>query len=95
MKPLNKNYQKRYSRDEYTSEDEIYQDVDKIYDYIRSGDITDDVQKIQAKERVYNDAFMINSPSLNNKVCLFEKWNVLIILFFSIEIRTTNSRDLF
>jgi hypothetical protein len=87
--------QKRYSRDEYTSEDEIYQDVDKIYDYIRSGDITDDVQKIQAKGKVYNDAFMINSPSLNNKVSLFEQFNVLIIFFFSIEIRTTNPRDLY
>jgi hypothetical protein len=87
--------QKRYSRDDYTSEDEIYQDVDKIYDYIRSGDITDDVQKIQAKGKVYNDAFMINSPSLNNKVSLFEQFNVLIIFFFSIEIRTTNPRDLY
>ncbi len=47
--------QKQYSQEEYTSEDEIYKDVDKIYDYIRSGDITDDVQKIQAKEKRINN----------------------------------------
>jgi hypothetical protein len=46
--------QKRHSHDQYTSEDEIYEDVDKIYDYIRSGDYTDDVKKIQAKEEVFD-----------------------------------------
>ena len=42
----------RYSRDtEATLEDEIYEDVDKIYDYIRTGYPTEDVKKIQAKDR--------------------------------------------
>jgi hypothetical protein len=54
--------QKRSSRDEYTSEDEIYEDVDKIYDYIRSGDITRDVQKIQAKEHVFEGT---SSPTMS------------------------------
>lgn len=50
------------------SEDEIYQDVDKIYDYIRSGDVTDEVQKIQAKERMYNSMHAINMPSPHRRV---------------------------
>jgi hypothetical protein len=61
----------KYSREGYSSEDEIYQDVDKIYDYIRSGDITDDVRKIQAKEKMYHSTQTINllPPTIN--VCLF------------------------
>jgi len=45
-------------------EDEIYEDVDKIYDYIRTGDITDDVQKIQAKEQY------CNSPDTPNSITI-------------------------
>jgi len=46
---------KRYSKQQdYDSEDENYRDLDHIYDFIRSGDLTDDVQRIQAKERVFN-----------------------------------------
>lgn len=48
------------SRDENTSEDEAYRDVDKIYDYIRSGDITPEVQKIQAKEKLYHVSQAVN-----------------------------------
>ena len=39
---------------ERANDDEDYEDVDKIYDYVRSGDITDDVQKIQEKELAAN-----------------------------------------
>jgi hypothetical protein len=40
----------QYKQSQFDAEDEIYKDLDKIYDYVRSGDITDDVQQIQAKE---------------------------------------------
>ena len=36
------------------SDDENYREVDHIYDYIRSGDLTDDVKRIQAKEEALN-----------------------------------------
>ena len=39
---------------ECDSEDENYRELDHIYDYIRSGDVTDDVQRIQAKEQAFN-----------------------------------------
>ena len=46
---------KRFSRtQECDSEDENYRELDHIYDYIRSGDVTDDVQRIQAKEQAFN-----------------------------------------
>ncbi|CAF1056274.1 unnamed protein product [Rotaria sordida] len=49
---------KKYLRQqEYDSQDENYRDLDHIYDYIRSGDITDDVQRIQAKEQAFNTEY--------------------------------------
>jgi hypothetical protein len=39
---------------EYDSEDENYRELDHIYDYIRSGDVTYDIQKIQEKEKALN-----------------------------------------
>jgi hypothetical protein len=65
---MKNNQQQRSSRDEYTSEDEIYEDLDKIYDYIRSGNVTDDVQKIQAKDRVYNRTNTIDTSDSSPKV---------------------------
>ena len=47
-----------YSRQhESNSEDENYRELDRIYDYIRSGDITLEIKKIQAKERVMNATY--------------------------------------
>ena len=40
--------------------DNDYQDVDKIYDYIRSGEVTPDVQKIQAKEQALNPPYTVS-----------------------------------
>ena len=45
---------KRSRRKESDADDEIYHELDQIYDYIRSGDVTIDVQKIQAKEQALN-----------------------------------------
>lgn len=60
---------KRFSRtQEYDSEDENYRELDHIYDYIRSGDITDDVQRIQAKEQAFNQHKNNNSSSSSAKV---------------------------
>jgi hypothetical protein len=63
--------QARYPRDGFSSDDEIYQDVDKIYDYIRSGDITEDVRRIQAKEKMYHSTQAINLLDSTTRVCLF------------------------
>ena len=64
--------QNRPSQDENVSEDEMYQDVDKIYDYIRSGDITPEVQKIQAREKFYHSSHAGNVQKTSPKqVCLF------------------------
>lgn len=62
---------KTTSKQSRDSEDEIYQDVDKIYDYIRSGDVTVEVERIQAKNRIDNDMHTTNTPSPHQKVCLF------------------------
>jgi hypothetical protein len=63
---------KKHSRtQEHDSEDENYRELDHIYDYIRSGDITDDVQRIQAKEQALNQ--QMNNPS---KVCVSAILNV-------------------
>ncbi|CAF3555497.1 unnamed protein product [Rotaria sordida] len=64
---VNKN-QRRSSFNGYNSEDEIYEDVDKIYDYIRTGDITDDVERIKAKDQAASSSYtniiiVPNSPS--------------------------------
>lgn len=48
---------------EYDSEDENYRELDHIYDYIRSGDLTDDVQRIQAKEQAFNQQKNNNTSS--------------------------------
>ena len=61
--------QARYPRDGFSSDDEIYQDVDKIYDYIRSGDVTDDVRRIQAKEKMYHSTQGINLLGSTHGVC--------------------------
>ncbi|CAF0916245.1 unnamed protein product [Rotaria sp. Silwood1] len=59
---------KKYSRQqEYDSEDENYRDLDHIYDYIRSGDVTDDVQRIQAKEKALNTEY--NQRHNTSQVC--------------------------
>ena len=63
---------RKYSRQyEYDSEDENYRELDHIYDYIRSGDITDDVQRIQAKEQALNE-----HAHNNSKVCVSTVLNV-------------------
>ncbi|CAF2512495.1 unnamed protein product [Rotaria sp. Silwood2] len=66
---------RKYSRQqEYDSEDENYRDLDHIYDYIRSGDVTDDVQRIQAKEKALNtECNQINNTS---QVCQSTASNV-------------------
>jgi hypothetical protein len=53
---------------QYDSEDENYRELDHIYDYIRSGDITDDVQRIQAKEQALNREH--NQRNNISKVCV-------------------------
>lgn len=65
----------RFSRDDDSFEDEMYRDVDKIYDYIRSGDITPEVQKIQAREKSYHNSQASNHVRTNSpkQVCLFDK----------------------
>jgi hypothetical protein len=66
---------RKYSRQqEYNSDDENYRELDHIYDYIRSGDITDDIQRIQAKEQALN----IEQNQMNNisKVCVSAVLNV-------------------
>ncbi|CAF2754090.1 unnamed protein product [Rotaria sp. Silwood2] len=60
---INKNQQRRSSADGYNFEDEIYEDVDKLYDYIRSGDMTYDVERIKAKEQVASNSHAIDIPS--------------------------------
>ena len=45
------------------SEDEMYHDVDKIYDFIRSGNVTNEVRKIQDKELAIHQAKNIDIPS--------------------------------
>lgn len=63
---------KKYSRQqEYDSEDENYRELDHIYDYIRSGDLTDDIQRIQAKEQALNH--QLNKSS---KICVSAVLNV-------------------
>lgn len=61
---------KRHSRQqEPDSEDENYRELDHIYDYIRSGDVTDDVQRIQAKEKALNEKYKLvndNSQTLDS-----------------------------
>jgi hypothetical protein len=53
---------------EYDSEDENYREVDHIYDYIRSGDVTHDIKRIQEKEQALNaEQNQINNIS---KVCV-------------------------
>ncbi|CAF4600617.1 unnamed protein product [Rotaria sp. Silwood1] len=60
----NKNQQKgSYSHIRHTSEDEIFEDVDKLYDYIRSGDVTYDVERIKAKEQGVNSTHAMDIPS--------------------------------
>ena len=54
---------RRLARTQSDSDDEKYHDVDKIYDYVRSGDITDEVQKIQDKELAANKTQAWNIPS--------------------------------
>ncbi|UJR15965.1 hypothetical protein I4U23_002884 [Adineta vaga] len=44
-----------------TVEDQIYQDVDKIYDYIRTGDKTEEVREIIAKEPHYENVHTRNA----------------------------------
>ena len=61
---------KQSSRDDCTSEDEMYRDVDKIYDYIRSGDVTPEVQKIQAKEKLYHVSHALNVRTSPKQVSL-------------------------
>jgi hypothetical protein len=69
---------KKYSRQqEYDSEDENYRELDHIYDYIRSGDLTDDIQRIQEKEQALNQKMnniskvcvsaVLNLPNINIK----------------------------
>ncbi|CAF0926827.1 unnamed protein product [Adineta steineri] len=54
---------RRYCREQdQDTDDENYRDLDHIYDYIRSGDVTDDVQKIQAKEQ----AISTKNNQINN-----------------------------
>jgi hypothetical protein len=66
---------RKYSRQpEYDSEDENYRELDHIYDYIRSGDITDDVQRIQAKEQALN--FKQNQMKNTSKICTSAVLNV-------------------
>ena len=66
---------KKYSRQqEHDSDDENYRELDHIYDYIRSGDITDDVQKIQAKEQALNVKY--NQENNNSKVCALTALNL-------------------
>jgi hypothetical protein len=73
---------------EYNDEDEIYEDVDKIYDYIRSGDITTDVRKIQDKVQGISSVYEDDMPSTPNstsiKVSLFEILYYSLISFFRI-----------
>ena len=65
--------QKRHSQYDYTSEDEIYDDVDKIYDCIRAGDQYGELKRIQAKDNYYYHAssspHAVIIPSANNRVC--------------------------
>ena len=55
-----------------SSKDEIYDDIDKIYDCIRSGNLTDDVLKIQAKEQVCQGTHTTDSLTAITEVSLFE-----------------------
>ncbi|CAF3457494.1 unnamed protein product [Rotaria socialis] len=49
---------RKYSRQQDADpEDENYRELDHIYDYIRSGDITDDIQRIQEKEQALNKQY--------------------------------------
>ncbi|UJR30634.1 hypothetical protein I4U23_018158 [Adineta vaga] len=59
---------------ELDSDDENYRELDHIYDYIRSGDVTDDVQKIQAKEQALNAKF--NQTGNTSRVCVSAVLNV-------------------
>jgi hypothetical protein len=64
---------RKYSRQqEHDSDDENYRELDHIYDYIRSGDITDDVQKIQEKEQALNAKYnqMNNISTVGGSILL-------------------------
>ena len=67
------------------SEDENYRDVDKIYDFIRSGHVTNEVKKIQDKELATHKAQAIDiplsdgSPQINVR---FSKLNLFRSIFF-------------
>ncbi|CAF1292279.1 unnamed protein product [Adineta ricciae] len=65
---------KNSRQQECDSDDENYHEVDQIYDYIRSGDVTIDVQKIQAKEQALN----ARSNQMENisRVCVSAVLNV-------------------
>lgn len=64
--------QLRFSQEKLAYDDEMYEDIDKIYDYIRTGSVTEDVQKIQAKEQMTNSYTYYNTPTPTTNVCLFK-----------------------
>ena len=48
---------KSSQQQEENSDDENFRELDDIYDYIRSGDLTDGVKRIQAKEQALNSTY--------------------------------------
>ncbi|CAF3956649.1 unnamed protein product [Rotaria magnacalcarata] len=64
---LNRDNQRKFSQDLLAKEDEMYKDVEKIYDYIRTGTITQEVEKIQAKQQIDDSTPIINISSSTPK----------------------------
>ncbi|CAF4732235.1 unnamed protein product [Rotaria socialis] len=64
---INQENQRKFSQDMLAKEDEMYKDVDKIYDYIRTGAIMQEVEIIQAKQQTGDSTPIINISSSTPK----------------------------
>jgi hypothetical protein len=54
-------------KQEFHSDDEKYHEIDHIYDYIRSGDLTDDMKRILQNERISNSVYQCIIGTASNE----------------------------